>query len=100
MAKKISTTTTLYAVLTLAMLLTSHIALVAEAAGCDPSELASCIDALTSNAKPSGQCCSNMKKQGPTCLCSYKNNPAFGPYISNPNARRVVAACKVAYPKC
>lgn len=92
--------TTLYAVVAVAMLLSSHVAIVAEAASCNPGSLSPCFGALTSNGPPSSTCCSNLKSQGPTCLCAYKNNPAFAAYINNPNARRVVSACKVAYPNC
>uniref|UniRef100_A0A7N0U6X2 Bifunctional inhibitor/plant lipid transfer protein/seed storage helical domain-containing protein n=1 Tax=Kalanchoe fedtschenkoi TaxID=63787 RepID=A0A7N0U6X2_KALFE len=71
-----------------------------EAAACDATSLASCLTALSSGTAPSSQCCANLRKQTPACLCSYKNNPAFGSYINSPNARRVVSACKVSYPSC
>ncbi|XVF71579.1 hypothetical protein PTKIN_Ptkin12aG0049500 [Pterospermum kingtungense] len=71
----------------------------AEAVTCDPTELSSCLSALTSSAAPSTTCCLKLKEQKP-CLCGYIKNPALKQFVNNPNAKRVASTCGVAYPKC
>jgi len=71
----------------------------ASAASCNAGQLAVCAAALTSGAKPSTACCSNLKAQQ-GCFCQFAKNPAYSRYINSPNARKVVAACGVALPRC
>ncbi|XP_020219334.1 non-specific lipid-transfer protein 2 [Cajanus cajan] len=71
----------------------------AEAVNCTPTELSSCLAAISSNAPPSTTCCQKLKQQKP-CLCGYLKNPSFKAYVSSPGAKRVASACGVAIPSC
>ncbi|XVF20750.1 hypothetical protein REPUB_Repub12eG0030000 [Reevesia pubescens] len=70
-----------------------------EAVTCDPSQLSACSAAFTSSMPPSTTCCSKLKEQKP-CFCGYLKNPTLKQYINNPNAKKVVSTCGVAFPKC
>ncbi|KAG2302598.1 hypothetical protein Bca4012_060936 [Brassica carinata] len=64
---------------------------------CVPTELNSCLPAVQTGSNPSTECCTKLKEQQ-SCLCSYIQNPAFGPYLKN--AQKGLAACGVPYPTC
>ncbi|WCJ21924.1 Bifunctional inhibitor/lipid-transfer protein/seed storage 2S albumin superfamily protein [Euphorbia peplus] len=66
---------------------------------CSPTELSSCVSAITSSSPPSKLCCTKIKEQKP-CLCQYFRNPNLKKFIDTPNARKVAATCKTAFPKC
>ncbi|CAI0451419.1 unnamed protein product [Linum tenue] len=66
---------------------------------CNPSQLSSCLPAISTSAPPTGQCCGNLRQQGP-CLCGYLRNPNFRQYLSSPGARKVASACGVPLPRC
>ncbi|VVB09185.1 unnamed protein product [Arabis nemorensis] len=66
---------------------------------CTVTELQSCLPALTSGGKPTGDCCGKLKAQEP-CLCGYIKNPAYSKYVSSPNAHKVFVDCNVSYPTC
>ncbi|KAL1226069.1 putative non-specific lipid-transfer protein AKCS9 [Cardamine amara subsp. amara] len=69
------------------------------AASCAPANLLPCLQAITTGGTPSKACCNELIAQQP-CLCSYIQNPAYSMYVSSPNARKVLEACKVDYPTC
>ncbi|XP_047152909.1 probable non-specific lipid-transfer protein AKCS9 [Vigna umbellata] len=68
-------------------------------AACSPAELSPCLPAITSGSSPSGACCTKLKQQKP-CLCGYLQNPSLKQYVNSPNAKKVLSACGVPYPKC
>lgn len=71
----------------------------ASAASCNAGTLATCVSAITGGGKPSAACCSNLHAQQ-GCFCQFAKNPAYGRYINSPNARKTVAACGLALPRC
>ncbi|CAN6296845.1 unnamed protein product [Urochloa humidicola] len=71
----------------------------ASAATCNAGQLSVCLPAITSGSKPSSGCCSGLKAQQ-GCFCQFAKNPAVGRYVSSPNARKTLAACGVAVPRC
>ncbi|CAL4937255.1 unnamed protein product [Urochloa decumbens] len=71
----------------------------ASAATCNAGQLSVCLPAITSGSKPSSGCCSGLKSQQ-GCFCQFVKNPALGRYVSSPNARKTLAACGVAVPRC
>ncbi|CAN6302600.1 unnamed protein product [Urochloa humidicola] len=71
----------------------------ASAATCNAGQLSVCLPAITSGSKPSAGCCSGLKAQQ-GCFCQFVKNPAVGRYVSSPNARKTLAACGVAVPRC
>ncbi|CAN6314315.1 unnamed protein product [Urochloa humidicola] len=71
----------------------------ASAASCNAGQLSVCLPAISSGSKPSAGCCSGLKAQQ-GCFCQFAKNPAIGRYITNPNARKTLAACGVAVPRC
>jgi hypothetical protein len=71
----------------------------ASAATCDVGQLAPCAPVLSSGAAPSPACCSRLRAQQ-GCFCTYAKNPTYARYINSPNARRVVASCGLAVPRC
>lgn len=79
--------------------LLADFALVAESVTCNPVELSPCLNSFTSSAPPSPQCCTKLNEQKP-CLCGYVKNPVFALYINSPNAKVVMSACHVPFPKC
>ncbi|XP_050235596.1 non-specific lipid-transfer protein 2-like [Mercurialis annua] len=87
------------AVCTLLVLLLAEAQVTMAAVPCNPTQLSSCVNAITSNTKPSALCCSKIKEQKP-CLCTYLKNPNLGKFINTPNARRVASTCGTPYPKC
>lgn len=87
------------AVVACALLVLVALAGGASAASCNAGQLAVCAAALTSGAKPSAACCSNLKAQQ-GCFCQFAKNPAYARYINSPNARKVVTSCGVAVPRC
>lgn len=66
---------------------------------CNPTQLAPCASAITSNTPPSRLCCVRITQQRP-CLCQYLKNPNLKKFVSSPNARKIATTCKVAYPRC
>ncbi|KAF9619962.1 hypothetical protein IFM89_010578 [Coptis chinensis] len=72
---------------------------VSMAATCDVTQLAPCLDAMTSSAAPSPTCCARLKSQR-TCLCQYLKNPFLKQYVNGPNSRKVGTACGVLFPTC
>ncbi|KAL5726544.1 hypothetical protein ACHQM5_009582 [Ranunculus cassubicifolius] len=68
------------------------------AAACNPSELSPCLPAFGSGS-PTAACCAKLKSQQP-CLCQYIKDPNLGKYVNSPNASKVLATCKVPFPKC
>jgi hypothetical protein len=86
------------ALLVVALLLAAA-AETASAASCNAGQLAVCAAAITSGAKPSAACCSNLKAQQ-GCFCQFAKNPTYGRYINSPNARKTVASCGVSLPRC
>ncbi|QCE12922.1 hypothetical protein DEO72_LG10g4174 [Vigna unguiculata] len=72
---------------------------VAEAVTCNPTELSSCVPAITGGSKPSSTCCSKLKVQEP-CLCNYIKNPSLKQYVNSPGAKKVLSNCGVTYPNC
>jgi len=72
---------------------------VAEAVTCNPTELSSCLAAITGGSAPSRACCSKLKQQEP-CLCGYIKNPALKQYVNSSGAKKVLSSCGVTYPKC
>ncbi|KAB2064909.1 hypothetical protein ERO13_A09G049400v2 [Gossypium hirsutum] len=79
--------------------------LLAEAVGvstavtCSPTQLSSCVSAITSSSPPSQLCCSKIKEQKP-CLCQYLKNPNLKKFINTGNARKVASTCGTPFPKC
>ncbi|CAM0870979.1 unnamed protein product [Alopecurus aequalis] len=71
----------------------------ARAAACDAAQLAVCVPAITTGAKPVPQCCTNLKEQRP-CFCQYAKDPKYGRYIKSPNATKTLQSCGVPVPKC
>ncbi|GJN09333.1 hypothetical protein PR202_ga27333 [Eleusine coracana subsp. coracana] len=69
------------------------------AASCNAGSLAPCVGAITGGGKPTASCCSNLRAQK-GCFCQFAKNPAYGRYINSPNARKTVAACGLALPRC
>ncbi|XP_034712005.1 non-specific lipid-transfer protein 2-like [Vitis riparia] len=66
---------------------------------CSPTELSSCVGAITSSTPPSKLCCSKIKEQKP-CLCQYLKNPNLKKFVNSPNARKVASTCGTPIPKC
>ncbi|KAK2965664.1 hypothetical protein RJ640_007670 [Escallonia rubra] len=95
---KASSCSTVCAVLVL-VLLTAEAVQVSVAVTCNPVELSSCVNAITSSAPPSQLCCSKVNEQKP-CLCQYLKNPSLRQFVSSPNARRVASTCGVPFPTC
>ncbi|KAL5817951.1 hypothetical protein ACOSQ3_026329 [Xanthoceras sorbifolium] len=72
---------------------------VSMAVTCSPTQLSSCVSAITSATPPSKLCCSKIKEQKP-CLCQYLKNPNLKKFINTPNARKVASTCGTPFPKC
>ncbi|KAM7524237.1 hypothetical protein LguiA_014139 [Lonicera macranthoides] len=70
-----------------------------EAVTCNVMELAPCLQAFTSPAQPSAECCGKLKEQEP-CLCNYIKDPTLGQYVNSPQAKKVEAGCRVPVPDC
>lgn len=71
----------------------------ASAQGCNASSLVVCAGPIISGSAPSAACCSNLRAQR-GCFCQFARNPAYGSYVNSPNARKTLAACNVAVPRC
>ncbi|ESR55832.1 AAI domain-containing protein [Citrus sinensis] len=87
------------AICTLVVLLLAAETQVSVAVTCSPTQLSSCVSAITSSTPPSRLCCSKIKEQKP-CLCQYLRNPSLRKFINTPNARRVASTCGTPFPKC
>ncbi|KAG4128955.1 hypothetical protein CXB51_022107 [Gossypium anomalum] len=72
---------------------------VSTAVTCSPTQLSSCVSAITSSSPPSQLCCSKIKEQKP-CLCQYLKNPNLKKFINTGNARKVASTCGTPFPKC
>ncbi|XVF09548.1 hypothetical protein REPUB_Repub07fG0103700 [Reevesia pubescens] len=72
---------------------------VSMAVTCSPTQLSSCVSAITSSSPPSRLCCSKIKEQKP-CLCQYLRNPNLKKFINTRNARKVATTCGTPFPKC
>nr|CAH69202.1 type 2 non specific lipid transfer protein precursor [Triticum aestivum]CAH69203.1 type 2 non specific lipid transfer protein precursor [Triticum aestivum] len=68
-------------------------------AACRASQLAVCASAILSGAKPSGECCGNLRAQQ-GCFCQYAKDPTYGQYIRSPHARDTLTSCGLAVPHC
>ena len=68
-------------------------------AACQASQLAVCASAILSGAKPSGECCGNLRAQQ-GCFCQYAKDPTYGQYIRSPHARDTLTSCGLAVPHC
>ena len=68
-------------------------------AACQASQLAGCASAILSGAKPSGECCGNLRAQQ-GCFCQYAKDPSLGAYIRSPHARETLVSCGLAVPHC
>ncbi|OWM62618.1 hypothetical protein CDL15_Pgr019912 [Punica granatum] len=66
---------------------------------CKPTELSSCVSAITSATPPSSLCCNKIKEQKP-CLCQYLRNPNLKKFVNSPNARKVASTCGTPFPAC
>ncbi|XP_065860758.1 non-specific lipid-transfer protein 2-like [Euphorbia lathyris] len=86
------------AICTLLVLIVAE-AEVTMAVTCTPTELSSCVSAITSSSPPSKQCCTKIKEQKP-CLCQYLRNQNLKKFINTPNARKVATTCGTPFPKC
>ncbi|CAH8251505.1 unnamed protein product [Arabidopsis lyrata] len=64
---------------------------------CIVTKLQPCLPAVTNESPPSTECCRKLKEQH-SCFCDYLQNPQFSPYITA--GKKVLAACKIPYPKC
>ncbi|RCV16682.1 hypothetical protein SEVIR_3G160600v4 [Setaria viridis] len=71
----------------------------AEAATCDATQLTPCAGAIIGNSPPTAACCSKMREQQP-CMCTYARDPNLQRYVSSPNGKKAMAACKVPVPSC
>lgn len=71
----------------------------ASAAQCNAGNLVVCAGPIVTGSPPSGTCCTNLRNQR-GCFCQYARNPAYSGYINSANARKTLATCKVALPKC
>ncbi|XP_044477456.1 non-specific lipid-transfer protein 2-like [Mangifera indica] len=87
------------AICSLLVLLLMAEAQVSVAVTCSPTELSSCVSAITSKTPPSKLCCSKIKEQKP-CLCQYLKNPNLRKFVNTPNARNVASTCGTPFPKC
>ena len=68
-------------------------------AACDASQLAVCAASITTGAKPTPQCCANLRAQQ-SCFCKYAKDPNYGRYITSPYARKTVTSCGLPVPRC
>jgi hypothetical protein len=68
-------------------------------AACDASQLAVCLMAITTGAKPTPGCCAKLREQQ-ACFCQYAKDPTYGHYITSPYARKTVQSCGLAVPSC
>ncbi|KAG9450340.1 hypothetical protein H6P81_010305 [Aristolochia fimbriata] len=82
----------------LVMLLVAGEAPLSTAVNCNPNELSVCAGPIFSGTPPSRDCCTKLNEQS-TCFCQYLKNPALRPYISSPNARKLVSTCHTPTPK-
>ncbi|KAA3459749.1 hypothetical protein ERO13_A12G267200v2 [Gossypium hirsutum] len=96
--KKASYTAAFSAAAVVVLLLLAE-AKVSMAVTCSPTQLSSCVSAITSSSPPSKLCCSKIKEQKP-CLCQYLKNPNLKKFINTPNARKVASTCGTPFPKC
>ncbi|ESQ47247.1 hypothetical protein EUTSA_v10028094mg [Eutrema salsugineum] len=69
------------------------------AQSCVPTELLPCLPAITIGGEPAKDCCDKLKEQQP-CFCDYIKNPMYSMYVTSPNARKVLDACKIPFPSC
>ncbi|PKI48335.1 non-specific lipid-transfer protein 2-like [Punica granatum] len=88
-----------YIVVFLLVLLAAEQAEIAEGVTCKPTELSSCVSAITSSTPPSKLCCSKIREQKP-CLCQYLKNPKLKKFVNTPNARKVAQTCGTPFPRC
>ncbi|KAJ1263941.1 hypothetical protein BS78_09G225300 [Paspalum vaginatum] len=66
---------------------------------CDTTQLTPCAGAIVGNSAPTAACCSRLREQQP-CLCTYARDPNLQRYVSSPNGKKTLAACKVPVPSC
>ncbi|ESQ45733.1 hypothetical protein EUTSA_v10010852mg [Eutrema salsugineum] len=69
------------------------------APSCIPMELWSCLPTISMGGEPTKNCCDNLKEQKP-CLCGYIKNPEYSLFVTSPNARKMIDACKIHIPSC
>ncbi|XP_021909394.1 non-specific lipid-transfer protein 2-like [Carica papaya] len=85
-------------VFTLLVLLLAE-AEVSMAVTCTPTQLSSCVSAITSSSPPTKLCCTKIREQRP-CLCQYMKNQTLRKFINTPNAKRVAKTCGTPFPTC
>ena len=68
-------------------------------AKCNPLALRPCAAAVIYGARPSGECCANVREQEP-CLCRYSRNPDLRRFINSREGRRIAAVCRVRRLRC
>ncbi|KAF5750168.1 non-specific lipid-transfer protein 2 [Tripterygium wilfordii] len=66
---------------------------------CNPLSMGDCGGAFMFGGPPSRECCIELNAQK-RCFCQYLKDPNLKPYIENPNAKRIAAACGVPIQKC
>ncbi|CAL4974642.1 unnamed protein product [Urochloa decumbens] len=66
---------------------------------CDPLALRPCAPAAIYGARPSGECCAEVREQMP-CLCRYIKNLDLNRYINSREGRRIAAVCRVRRLRC
>ncbi|KAI4388942.1 hypothetical protein MLD38_001227 [Melastoma candidum] len=81
------------------IVLVSRQAVLVGAVTCNPTELSSCLPAITSSSQPTAQCCAKLREQQP-CLCGYATNPSLKQYVTSPNAKKVANTCGLSIPSC
>ncbi|KAL3521353.1 hypothetical protein ACH5RR_019502 [Cinchona calisaya] len=70
-----------------------------EAVTCNAAELSPCLPAIVNGSPPTEQCCQKAREHE-SCICTYMKDPQFGKYFESPNARKIVQACGLNWPKC
>ncbi|ESQ47248.1 hypothetical protein EUTSA_v10028000mg [Eutrema salsugineum] len=69
------------------------------APSCVSMELLPCLPAISMGGEPTKDCCDNLKEQK-QCLCGYIKNPDYSLFVTSPNARKIIDACKVPVTSC
>ncbi|KAF5181622.1 Non-specific lipid-transfer protein [Thalictrum thalictroides] len=83
----------------IALIMLMSVANVSMGATCNPLQLISCYNSITSGTPPSSTCCSQLRSQAP-CFCQYLKDPSFSQYVNSPNAKKTASACGIASPRC
>lgn len=62
-------------------------------------DLFPCFPAMIAGGTPIKACCDKLIAQK-SCLCVYIQDPMLSPFVTTPNAGKVLIACKVPIPTC